>query len=67
MTPFQERRMKKIACPLCNQNIDEELIELHTVRDKIIIEFIKKKKPEWMEDSGACPRCLEYYRKLESN
>jgi hypothetical protein len=59
--------MGKKVCPLCKQEVDQELIELHTGREKMIIQLIKEKNPDWVEETGACPRCIEYYRSIESN
>jgi uncharacterized protein YbaR (Trm112 family) len=54
-------------CPLCKQEVSENLLELHSRKEKMIIELIKKKNPGWVEKDGACPKCLEYYRAIESN
>jgi len=54
-------------CPLCKQEVNENLLKLHSHKEKLIIELIKKKNPGWVEKDGACPKCLEYYRAIESN
>lgn len=59
--------MAKKVCPLCKKEIEEKLLKLHTRREKLIIDLIKKRNPGWVEEDGACPRCLEYYRAVESN
>ena len=59
--------MDKKVCLLCKQEVDQELIELHIQKERMIIKLIKEKNPDWMEENGACPKCIEYYRAIESN
>jgi hypothetical protein len=33
-------------------------------REGRLIARIKQNHPEWVEEDGACPRCMEYYREL---
>ncbi len=50
-------------CTLCNEQT-ENIID---VTDKWLIDAIKKDHPEWVESSGACPKCIEYYSGLDQD
>ena len=65
--PLTEHKMSKKVCPLCKREVDENIIILHTIKDKMIIDAVKQKNPHWVEDDGSCPRCIEYYKIFESN
>lgn len=51
-----------MMCPLCSEEADELLYEF----EQYVLDVIKKEHPEWVESDGACPRCLDYYRSLDS-
>ncbi len=59
--------MVEKRCPLCKQEIEERMLDIHVRKERVVIDLIKKKHPEWVEEDGACPRCIEYYRVIESN
>lgn len=40
------------------------MLALHTGIDKVVLEMIQAQHPEWVTEDGACPRCIEYYRRL---
>ena len=49
-------------CSLCGEkHADLEKFIDHT--DAHIVEVIKQKHPDWAQEDGICPKCLEYYRK----
>lgn len=54
---------KKI-CPVCKKEFDEHIIDVCEESYKFIIDRIKKEHPDWVKKDGACPKCVEYYKKL---
>ncbi|MCH9698653.1 MAG: hypothetical protein K0U68_11165 [Gammaproteobacteria bacterium] len=54
--------MMKKPCTLCNEDADE----LYTIIDKYVLDTIKSEHPEWIDSSGACKKCVEYYNALEN-
>lgn len=59
----EEREIKKY-CPICKRAMDEPVVDVCTGAYKFVIERIKDEHPGWVEADGACPKCLEYYKKL---
>lgn len=51
-------------CKVCGRYTKEEIADVCTTAYEYIIERIKKDHPEWVEKDGACPKCLEYYKRL---
>ena len=51
------------VCPTCDQKMpyDVKMIVPHT--EEHIIEVIKKKHPNWVEENGICGKCYAYYKK----
>ena len=49
---------------VCGKSSKEEIVDVCTTAYDYIIEQIKKDHPEWVEKDGACPKCIEYYKKL---
>jgi hypothetical protein len=62
---LEERLSKmKYRCQICEREIDEFAGIAHIKAEEYLVELIRKNHPEWQEDKGTCPKCLEYYRKL---
>ncbi len=49
-------------CTLCNKETDD----LYTVIEKYVLDTIKSEHPEWIESSGGCKKCVEYYKALDN-
>ena len=54
----------KYKCHICNRDIDDFASLTHIKAEEYLIELIRKDHPEWKDDSKACPKCVDYYRKL---
>jgi len=54
----------KLICPLCKREMDRETIAVSSFAHNSIIKKIKKEHPDWMQQTGLCPVCLDYYEKL---
>ena len=50
---------KKI-CKLCGQEVDS----LGKIAEQWLLKIIILEHPEWVEEDGACPKCIEYYESL---
>ena len=53
-----------VRCPICGEDVPTEAVVLHSLAESYTIEQIRKDHPEWVEEDGACPKCLEFYDKL---
>ena len=49
-------------CSLCKQKITGDMITYVNHTEKHIIDLVKTDHPDWIEQSGICTKCLEYYR-----
>ena len=49
-------------CKLC----DSETETLEHKIESSLIEMIKKKNPEGVEDDGSCTACVAYYKSLDN-
>ncbi len=52
--------MKK-HCTLCDELTDD----LYLVAEHYVLSIIKEEHPEWVEQDGACKKCLEHYQALD--
>ncbi|MCA9401530.1 MAG: hypothetical protein KC713_07870 [Candidatus Omnitrophica bacterium] len=52
----------KYICSLCQQSVDGDVSDLKIHTEAHIIDIIKNKHPDWVEDDGLCPKCLQYFR-----
>ena len=52
--------MKKL-CTCCHSEADD----LYRIGEEYLINQIKKEHPEWVEQDGACRKCIEYYHALD--
>lgn len=50
------------ARKICN----EEVNLLSQVAELWVLDFIRKQHPEWMQEDGTCPKCIEYYENLDN-
>ena len=55
--------MAVYTCPVCQKQIERDLVRFLSHTDEHVIEVIKQKHPEWVESDGICHRCYDYYRK----
>ena len=55
--------MAGYRCPLCNRNMERDLVLFLDHTQQHVIDQIKKKHPEWVSEDGACKPCAEYYEK----
>lgn len=53
--------IKKINCPLCNEEVDKLLFRFHIDSEQKVLDKIKQQNPEWTERDGCCSRCIDYY------
>jgi len=51
-----------IICPLCNDSVNKLLYPFHADSERLVIGRIKEQHPAWLENSGLCSRCMDYYR-----
>lgn len=56
--------MSKTKCPLCERKIEEKELVYHHDIEEMLIDVIKNNHPQWIDNQGACPRCVEYYRTI---
>ncbi len=54
--------MAKSRCPICNEVVDELQYRLHLLTDAYLIQQIMTEHPEWVEEDGACSKCIERLR-----
>ena len=52
---------EKIICPLCNDKVHELVYQYHVESERNVLEIIKQSNPGWVEKTGACGRCIDYY------
>jgi serine protease AprX len=50
-----------IQCPLCGDQVDRLIYRFHIDSEQEVIGRIKKDHDDWVETSGACSRCVDYY------
>lgn len=50
-----------IQCPLCNDQVERLLYRFHFESEQEVIGKIKHVHTDWIEQSGACSRCVDYY------
>ncbi len=59
-----EPKEGKYCCQICGRKIDDSVALMHVKTEEYLLELIRRDHPEWKEKEGACPKCVEYYRKL---
>ncbi len=50
------------VCDICGEKIAGDSSQFIDHGEKHIVDFIKKKHPEWVEKNGICKKCIDYYR-----
>ena len=55
---------KMKQCPICGKAATEGIVDLCLTSYKYVMDAIKKEHPEWVEEDGACPKCMQYYKRL---
>jgi len=55
---------EKSHCPICGKTVEEPIKQICSQMRQVIIEKIKRDHPEWLEKDGACPKCLQHYKRL---
>lgn len=53
---------RNIICPLCNDTVDALLYPYHSGSERAVMARIKQEHPAWIESTGLCSRCMDYYR-----
>ncbi len=53
--------MKK-NCTLCHQDTED----LYHIAEQYVLNIIKKEHPEWVDQNGACIKCIEHYKALDN-
>ena len=56
----------RVRCPICRRLISEDRLEAHMRIEQTLIESIMKENPDWVEADGACPQCVNHYRRQVS-
>ena len=56
-----DMKEKKGKCPICGKGGHDQ--SLHIIEQSWLYELIKKYRPEWIQEDGACPKCVEFYEK----
>ena len=50
------------TCSVCKQKVTGDMGVYMEHTEKHVIDLIKHDHPEWIETSGICKKCVEYYR-----
>jgi serine protease AprX len=50
-----------IQCPLCGDQVERLIYRFHSDSEKEVIGRIKRDHDDWVETTGACSRCVDYY------
>ena len=62
-TVWDKGETKMPMCPLCDIKVESLNHDItHTV-----MEFIKERHPEWVEDTGACQKCVTYFEEFDKS
>ncbi len=51
----------RIQCPLCGDLVERLIFRFHHESEQEVIGKIKNDHTDWVEQSGACSRCVDYY------
>lgn len=54
--------MPKVNCSLCNTTVEGRSLASPQKLENLILDLIRKDRPEWDAKRGICPNCLEQYR-----
>ncbi len=50
------------TCSVCNEKVEGDLIVFTEHTQDHIVELIKEKFPDWVEENGICQKCLNYFQ-----
>lgn len=50
-----------IQCPLCGDLVERLIFRFHYESEQEVMGKIKNDHTDWVEQSGACSRCVDYY------
>ena len=53
----------RYTCSLCGKEVQKDLLLFIDHTNKHIIDEIKKKHPDWVDDEGVCKPCEEYFER----
>lgn len=53
---------QSLQCPLCQDQVENLVYRFHIENEQEVINRIKADHSEWVEQDGACTRCLDYYQ-----
>lgn len=54
--------MPKVNCSLCSATVEGRSLASPQKLENLILDLIRKDRPEWDAKRGICPNCLEQYR-----
>jgi len=49
-------------CSVCGQKVSGDMLVYREHTEKHIVDLVKHDHPDWVEASGLCQKCVEYYR-----
>ena len=49
-------------CSVCGEQVEGDLLVYINHTEEHIMDEIKTKHPDWVEDDGLCKKCVDYYR-----
>ncbi len=49
-------------CDICKKAVKGDVKTFIDHTEGHIVEAIKKRNPDWIQEDGICPKCLEYYK-----
>lgn len=49
-------------CTVCGDVVPDNLKDYIDHTENHIVDIIKEKHPDWVEESGICHKCHEYYK-----
>ncbi len=52
----------ELTCPICRREIGRKSEIVLPKLERWLIRVINKDNPDWIEEKGICPRCMEFYR-----
>jgi len=64
MNDFRERLADRLTCPICGEQVPELVYPIGEELQNKIVAAIQKRKPHWVQRSGACHRCLNYFQNM---
>ena len=48
-------------CSVCKKRVAGDMIVYRDHTNRHIVDLVKHDHPEWVEGSGICKKCVEYY------